>query len=60
MHYFYIQVLALALLPKGPQLRSLKRILSDLYIGVNEDTMHNAGNDAAYTMKAFCGLVKKL
>ena len=55
------QVLALACFPAGgPIFYGLGRILRDLRISFEEDLMHNGGNDAAYTMEAFCALVKKL
>ena len=58
---YILQVLALAHFPAGaPFSRGLSRILSDFGIDYKEDVMHNGGNDAAYTMEAFCALVKKL
>lgn len=50
---FVTQVLAMALLPDGPPLYSLKRLLTDLEIPFEEDILHNGGNDAYYTMEVF-------
>lgn len=55
---FDTQVLAMALLPDGPLLYSLKRLLTDLEIPFDEDILHNGGNDAYYTMKVFLALTK--
>ena len=55
---FDTQVLAMALLPDGPPLYSLKRLLTDLEIPFDEDILHNGGNDAHYTMEAFLALTK--
>ena len=57
---FDTQMLALALLTGGPLIYSLKRLLSDLGIEYEEDILHNAGNDAVYTLKVFLGLSKKV
>ncbi|KAL9985353.1 hypothetical protein ACROYT_G007746 [Oculina patagonica] len=56
IHMFDTQVLAMALLPDGPLLYSLKRLLIDLEIAFDEDILHNGGNDAYYTMDAFLAL----
>ena len=53
---FDTQVLAMALLPDGPPLYSLKRLLTDLEIPFDEDILHNGGNDAFYTMEVFLAL----
>ena len=57
---FDTQVLALALLPRGPHVRSLKRLLCDLDISFDEDILHNAANDAVYTMDVFLAITDKL
>ncbi|KAJ7394126.1 hypothetical protein OS493_003804 [Desmophyllum pertusum] len=57
---FDTQALAMALLTGGPNSYSLKRLLSDLEIEFDEDILHNAGNDAVYTMKVFHALSKKI
>lgn len=56
---FDTQMLAMALLTGGPQTYSLKRLLGDLAIEYDENVLHNAGNDAVYTLKAFLGLCKR-
>lgn len=50
---FDTQILATALLPDGPTLYGLKRLLVDLDIPFDEDILHNGGNDAYYTLKVF-------
>ena len=55
---FDTQVLAMALLPDGPPLYSLKRLLTDLEIPFDEDILHNGGNDAYYTMEVFLALTQ--
>ena len=55
---FDTQVLAMALLPDGPPLYSLKRLLTDLEIPFDEDILHNGGNDAYYTMEVFLALTE--
>ena len=55
---FDTQVLAMALLPDGPPLYSLNRLLTDLEIPFDEDILHNGGNDAYFTMEAFLALTK--
>ena len=55
---FDTQVLAVDLLPDGPPLYSLKRLLTDLEIPFDEDILHNGGNDAYYTMEAFLALTE--
>ena len=55
---FDTQILAMALLPNGPLLYNLKRLLHDLDIQFDEDVLHNGGNDAFYTMKAFLALTE--
>lgn len=57
---FDTQTLALALLTGGPVIYSLKRLLTDLKIDFDEDVLHNAANDAVYTMKVFLALSKKI
>lgn len=57
---FDTQVLAMALLPDGPLMYSLKRLLTDLEIPFDEDILHNGGNDAYYTMDAFLALTELL
>lgn len=57
---FDTQTLALALLTGGPVVYSLKRLLTDLGIDFDEDVLHNAANDAVYTMKVFLALSKKI
>ncbi|XP_031572321.1 uncharacterized protein YDR514C-like [Actinia tenebrosa] len=59
---FDTQVLGLNLLPTGPKKPttwSLKRILEETHILHDESILHNAGNDAHYTMMAFKALVKR-
>jgi hypothetical protein len=56
---FDTQVLALNLLPSGPKCWGLKKILQQMYINYDESILHNAGNDAHYTMLAFKALVKR-
>lgn len=53
---FDTQVLAMALLPDGPPLYSLKRLLTDLKIKFDDDILHNGGNDACYTLDVFLAL----
>ncbi|KAJ7394124.1 hypothetical protein OS493_003802 [Desmophyllum pertusum] len=53
---FDTQILAMAWLPDGPLLYSLKRLLVDWEIPFDEDILHNGGNDAYYTMDAFLAL----
>ena len=55
---FDTQLLALALLTSGTAVFGLKRLLSDLAIPFDEDILHNAGNDAVYTLKVFLALAK--
>ena len=55
---FDTQILATALLPDGPPLYSLKRLLEDLEIKFDEKILHNGGNDAGYTMKVFLTLTQ--
>ena len=55
---FDTQILATALLPDGPPLYSLKRLLEDLEIKFDEKILHNGGNDAVYTMKVFLALTQ--
>ena len=55
---FDTQILATALLPDGPPLYSLKRLLEDLEIKFDEKILHNGGNDAVYTMKVFLSLTQ--
>lgn len=55
---FDTQILATALLPDGPPLYSLKRLLEDLEIKFDEKILHNGGNDAVYTMKVFLTLTQ--
>ncbi|CAH3033258.1 unnamed protein product [Porites lobata] len=55
---FDTQILATALLPDGPPLYSLKRLLEDLEIKFHEKILHNDGNDAVYTMKVFLTLTQ--
>ena len=57
---FDTQVLSLALLPDGPKVYGLKKLLEDLKIAFDEDVLHNGGNDAFYTLKVFLSLVAKL
>ena len=57
---FDTQLLALALLTSGTAVFGLKRLLSDQAIPFDEDILHNAGNDAVYTMKLFLALTKKI
>ena len=57
---FDTQLLALALLTTGTAVFGLKRLLSDLAIPFDEDILHNAGNDAVYTMKLFLALTEKI
>ena len=38
----------------------LKRLLNDLAIPFDEDILHNAGNDAYYTLKLFLAFAKKI
>ena len=57
---FDTQILALALMHGRPSLYGLKRLLRDLAIPFDESLLHNAGNDALYTMEAFRALRKKL
>lgn len=57
---FDTQLLALALLTTGTAVFGLKRLLSDLAIPFDEHILHNAGNDAAYTMKVFLALTRKI
>lgn len=60
---FDTQVLALALLSTGPRMPKnwgLKRMMGELDITCDESILHNGGNDAAYTMKAFRALVGKI
>lgn len=59
-HMFDTQVLAMALLPDGPPLYSLKRLLIDLEIPFDEDILHNGGNDVCYTMDVFLALITEL
>lgn len=56
------QLLGLALLTGETNFNvfGLKRLLSDLGIQCDESILHNAGNDAVYTMKVFLALTKKL
>lgn len=55
---FDTQVLSLALLPDGPPVYGLKKLLEDLKIPFDEEVLHNGGNDAFYTLKAFLSLAK--
>ena len=55
---FDTQILATALLPDGPPLYSMKRLLEDLEIKFDEKILHNGGNDAVYTMKVFLTLTQ--
>lgn len=55
---FDTQVLALALIPKGHKMYSLKNLLDDLEIPFDKDVLHNGGNDAFYTLKVFLSLAK--
>ena len=55
---FDTQILATALLPEGPVIYSLKRLMVDLDIPFDEDVLHNGGNDAFYTMEAFLALTE--
>ena len=55
---FDTQILATALLPDGPPLYSLRRLLEDLEIKFDEKILHNGGNDAVYTMKVFLTLTQ--
>lgn len=55
---FDTQILATALLPNGPLVYSLKRLMVDLDISFDEDILHNGGNDAFYTMKVFLALTE--
>ena len=60
---FDTQVLALALLSTGPRMPrhwGLKRMMEELGIACDESILHNGGNDAAYTMKAFRALADKM
>ena len=60
---FDTQKLAMALLTGaygGPVIYSLKRLLGDLEIEFDEDILHNAANDAVYTMRVFLALSKKV
>lgn len=57
---FDTQLLALALLTSGNAVFGLKRLLSDLGIPYDEQILHNAGNDAAYTMNVFLALTRKI
>ena len=57
---FDTQLLALALLTSGTAVFGLKRLLSDLAIPYDEHILHNAGNDAVYTMKVFLALTRKI
>ena len=57
---FDTQLLALALLTSGTAVFGLKRLLSDLAIPFDEEILHNAANDAVYTMKLFLALTKKI
>ena len=59
---FDTQVLALALLSTGPRMPrhwGLKRMMVEMGITCDESILHNGGNDAAYTMKAFRTLANK-
>jgi hypothetical protein len=59
---FDTQTLALSSLPaQVPPLIcwGLKKMLGGLHIAVDESILHNAGNDAHYTMLAFKALVKR-
>ena len=55
---FDTQILATALLPDGPPLYSLKRLLEDLEIKFDEKILHNGGNDAVYTTQVFLTLTQ--
>lgn len=55
---FDTQVLSLTLLPDGPPVYGLKKLLEDLKIPFDEEVLHNGGNDAYYTLKAFLSLAK--
>lgn len=59
---FDTQLLGLALLTdeKNLSVFGLKRLMNDLAIPYDEDILHNAGNDAHYTMKVFLALKKKV
>ena len=57
---FDTQTLAMGLLTGGPIIYSLKRLLNDLHIDFDEDILHNAANDAVYTLKVFIALSKKI
>lgn len=59
---FDTQLLGLALLTDEKTLNvfGLKRLMDDLGISYDEDILHNAGNDAYYTMKLFLALTKKV
>ena len=57
---FDTQMIALALLPAGPNYWGLKKIMGELDISYDESILHNGGNDAAYTMKVFCALAREL
>ena len=47
-------------LTSGTAVFGLKRLLNDLAIPFDEDILHNAGNDAYYTLKLFLALAKKI
>ena len=55
---FDTQILATALLPDGPPLYSLRRLLEDLEIKFDEKILHNGGNDAVYTTQVFLTLTQ--
>lgn len=60
---FDTQILALNLLTsRNPNMLcwGLKRMLETMGIQFNEDVLHNAGNDAHFTMLAFKNLAKKV
>lgn len=59
---FDTQLLGLALLTDENFLNvfGLKRLMGDLKISYDEDILHNAGNDAHYTMQVFLALTKKV
>ena len=58
---FDTQILATRLLPDGPLVRDLKRVVVDLHIPFDNDArLHNSGNDAYYTMKVFLALKERL
>jgi hypothetical protein len=56
---FDTQILELDLLPTGSKCWGLKKLLGKMQIGYHESILHNAGNDAHYTMLAFKALVKR-